>query len=244
MLGGAGKVVSSKENTTIIEGKGDKEAINKRVEQIKIEIKRSDSDFDKEKLQERLAKLSGGVAVIKVGAATETEQKYKQAKTEDALAATRAAVQEGVVPGGGIALAIASGALFTKEEKEKELSTYERFVDRLVKKACEEPLRQIIKNAGGSDTIIYKIAEEAKKDGKEEKKDGFAKGYDAVSGKIVNMFEAGIIDPTKVVRAALENAASMVSTLLTTGAAVTDLPEKEEKAPMPPAGGGMGMPQY
>lgn len=241
MLGGAGKIVSSKENTTIIEGKGEKEAIKKRIEQIKVEIKRSDSDFDKEKLQERLAKLSGGVAVIKVGAATETEQKYKQAKTEDALAATRAAVQEGVVPGGGIALVIAS-EVFTGEE-ERELSTYKKFADHLVKRACEEPFRQIVKNASGSDTVIYRIAEAIKK--KKKEKGGtsgmtdWAMGYDASSGKIVNMFEAGIVDPTKVVRAALENAASMVSTLLTTGAAVTDIPEKEEKTPaMPP--GGMG----
>jgi len=241
MLGASGKVVSSKENTTIIEGKGDKVDVKKRLEQIKVEIKSSDSDFDKEKLQERLAKLSGGVAVIKVGAATETEQKYKQAKTEDALAATRAAVQEGVVPGGGIALVIAS-EVFTNSG-EKEVSTYKKFTDRLVGKACEEPLRQIVKNAGGSDTVIYQIAEAIKKETlKEEgvaRMTDWAKGYDAVSGKIVNMFEAGIVDPTKVVRTALENAASMVSTLLTTGAAVSDLPEKEEKTPaMPP--GGMG----
>ncbi len=239
MLGSAGKVVSSKENTTIIEGKGDKKAVEKRIEQIKTEIKRSDSDFDKEKLLERLAKLSGGVAVIKVGAATEAEQKYKQAKTEDALAATRAAVQEGVVPGGGIALVIAS-EVFTEEEK--ELPSYKKFADHLVKRACEEPLRQIVKNAGGSDTIIYKIAEAIKKEKKQDSAGmtDWAKGYDASTGKIVNMFEAGIVDPTKVVRSALENAASMVSTLLTTGAAVADLPEKEEKAPpaMPP--GGMG----
>lgn len=238
MLGSAGKVVSSKENTTIIEGKGGKEEINKRVEQIKIEIKRSDSDFDKEKLQERLAKLSGGVAVIKVGAATEAEQKYKQAKTEDALAATRAAVQEGVVPGGGIALVIASG-VFTA--KEKELPSYKKFADRLVKRACEEPLRQIVKNAGASDTVIYQIAETIKKRASQGAAGmtDWAMGYDASSDKIVNMFEAGIVDPTKVVRSALENAASMVSTLLTTGAAVADLPEKEEKAPAMPAGGGM-----
>jgi len=263
MLGSTGKVVSSKENTIIVGGKGDKEAIKKRLEQIKIEIKHSDSDFDKEKLQERLAKLSGGVAVIKVGAATETEQKYKQAKTEDALAATRAAVQEGVVPGGGVALAIAS-EVFTKlrkvsseneakslpEERKKTFSSEMEkrvylFADHLVTKACEEPFRQIVKNAGGSDVVIHQITEVIKKERDKKKESAgmtdWAMGYDATTGKIVNMFEAGIVDPTKVVRSALENAASMVGTLLATGAAVTDLPEKEEKAPAMPPG---GMPQY
>jgi len=224
MLGNARRVIADKENTTIVEGKGNKSEIEARINQIKTELDRSDSDFDKEKLQERLAKLAGGVAVLKVGAVTESEQKYKQAKTEDALAATKAAVAEGIVPGGGVALIRAIKSLDdvkVKGEAKIGLS--------ILKRALEEPLRQIADNAGQDGSVV--VDEVKKKSG--------AYGYDAAKNKYRDLFEAGIIDPTKVVRSALENAASAASMLLTTECVITDLPENKES--MPPMGGG-GMP--
>jgi len=229
MLGRARKVIADKENTTIVEGRGSKLDIENRVNQIKTELAKSDSDFDKEKLQERLAKLAGGVAVIKVGAATETEQKYRQAKIEDALAATKAAVAEGIVPGGGVALIRALKSL-----KELKLRGDERTGLVILRRALEEPLRQIANNAGQDGAVV---ADEIKK-----KSGGY--GYNAAKNKYEDLFESGIIDPTKVVRSALENAASAAAMLLTTECVITDLPEKKD-GPMPPMGGGMpggGMP--
>ena len=229
MLGRARKVIADKENTTIVEGKGRKLDIENRVNQIKTELANSDSDFDKEKLQERLAKLAGGVAVIKVGAATETEQKYRQAKIEDALAATKAAVAEGIVPGGGVALIRALKSL-----KELKLRGDERTGLAILRRALEEPLRQIADNAGQDGAVV---ADEIKK-----KSGGY--GYNAAKNKYEDLFESGIIDPTKVVRSALENAASAAAMLLTTECVITDLPEKKD-SPMPPMDGGMpggGMP--
>ncbi len=225
MLGNARRVIADKENTTIVEGKGNKSEIEARINQIKTELDRSDSDFDKEKLQERLAKLAGGVAVLKVGAVTESEQKYKQAKTEDALAATKAAVAEGIVPGGGVALIRAIKSLDdvnVKGEAKIGLS--------ILKRALEEPLRQIANNAGQDGSVV--VDEVKKKSG--------AYGYDAAKNKYRDLFEAGIIDPTKVVRSALENAASAAAMLLTTECVITDLPENKDTTP-PMGGGGMPM---
>ena len=228
MLGRARKVIADKENTTIVEGRGRKPDIESRINQIKTELAKSDSDFDKEKLQERLAKLAGGVAVIKVGAATEAEQKYRQAKIEDALAATKAAVAEGIVPGGGVALIRALKSL-----KELKLRGDERTGLIILRRALEEPLRQIADNAGQDGAVV---ADEIKK-----KSGGY--GYNAAKNKYEDLFESGIIDPTKVVRSALENAASAAAMLLTTEVVVTDAPEKKE-APVPMPGGmppgGMG----
>jgi len=225
MLGRARKVIADKDNTTVVEGKGNKADIEGRVNQIKMELEKSDSDFDKEKLQERLAKLAGGVAVIKVGAATEAEQKYKQAKIEDALAATRAAVAEGIVPGGGVALVRALKGL-----KEIKVRGDEKTGLVILKRALEEPLRQIATNAGQDGAVVVD----------EVKKKGAGYGYNAAKNKYEDLFEAGIIDPTKVVRSALENASSAAAMLLTTEAVITDLPEKKENsAPPMPAGGGM-----
>jgi chaperonin GroEL len=253
-LGSCRKVVSTKENTTIVEGKGKKEDIDARIKQIKKELEATESEFDKEKLQERLAKLVGGVAVIKVGAATEVEQKAKQRKTENALAATKAAVEEGVVPGGGIALVIAAAFLtdlklepITKEGEDRKkderiLSDLEKkgymVGVQIVERACQAPLRQIIKNAGADEVTLYKILNKIDEKRKEKGKAGiidWALGYNAITGGIVNMFDAGIVDPTKVVRSALENAASAASMLLTTEAAISDVPEENS-----PAGGRKG----
>ena len=225
MLGHARKIISDKENTTIVEGKGNKADIEARVNQIKTELENSDSDFDKEKLKERLAKLAGGVAVIKVGAATEAEQKYKQAKIEDALNATRAATDEGIVPGGGVALIRALNGLdVLKVPGEQKIGV------NILKRALEEPLRQIAANAGQDGVVIV---DEVKKH-----KGGY--GYNAAKNKYEDLFEAGIIDPTKVTRSALENAASAAAMLLTTEAVVTDLPDNKGDMQMPPMGGGMG----
>ncbi len=225
MLGRARKVIADKENTTIVEGRGRKADIEARVNQIKTELAKSDSDFDKEKLQERLAKLAGGVAVIKVGAATEAEQKYRQAKIEDALAATRAAVAEGIVPGGGVALIRALKSL-----KELKLRGDEKTGLVILRRALEEPLRQIANNAGQDGAVV--VDEIKKKSG------GY--GYNAAKNKYEDLFESGIIDPTKVVRSALQNAASAAAMLLTTECVITDLPDKKEgSASMPPMGGGM-----
>jgi chaperonin GroEL len=221
MLGRARKVIADKENTTIVEGKGRKQDIEARINQIRIELEKSDSDFDKEKLQERLAKLAGGVAVIKVGAATEAEQKYKQAKIEDALAATKAAVAEGIVPGGGVALIRALKSL-----DELKLRGEQKIGLAILKRALEEPLRQIATNAGQDGAVVVD----------EVKKNNGGYGYNAAKNKYQDLFEVGIIDPTKVTRSALENAASAAAMLLTTEVVVTEkVDEKEKSSPsMPP----------
>ncbi|MBW9154194.1 chaperonin GroEL [Clostridium estertheticum] len=225
MLGKAESVKISKENTTIVNGKGDKTAIHDRVSQIKKQIEDTTSDFDKEKLQERLAKLAGGVAVIKVGAATETELKEKKLRIEDALAATKAAVEEGIVPGGGTVYinAITEIAKLTSDVSDIQVGI------NIIKRALEEPLRQIVTNAGAeASVVIEKVRESAGEI-----------GYDALHDKLVNMNKAGIVDPTKVVRSALQNAASVAATFLTTEVAVADIPEKN---PAPMGGApGMGM---
>jgi chaperonin GroEL len=224
MLGQARKVISTKENTTFIEGKGKKEEIDARVNQIKKSIEAATSDFDKEKLQERLAKLAGGVAIIKVGAATEVEQKALQHKTEDALSATRAAVEEGIVPGGGVALlrAIKSLENFKAEGDEK-------IGINILRRALEEPIRQIAKNAGMEGSVV---AEKVKNN-----KENF--GYNAYTGVFEDLMQAGIVDPTKVVRSALKNAASAAAMLLTTEVLVVAKPEKDDKKMSMPQ-----MPQY
>lgn len=223
-LGRAHKVIATKENTTIVEGKGDKTAVNDRVAQIKKAIADSDSEFDREKLQERLAKLAGGVALIKVGAATETEMKEIKHRIEDAVGSTKAAVEEGVVPGGGVALLRAVKALDALQ-----LDAEEGVAKNILKRALEEPLRQIAENAGVDGAVV---AEEVKK------RTGNV-GYNALTGVYEDMVKAGVIDPTKVTRSALQNAASIAGMFLTTEAVVTDLPKKDEPA-MPPMGGGMG----
>ncbi len=229
MLGRARKVVATKENTTIIEGRGTKKDIDARTAQIRKQLEQTDSDFDKEKLQERLAKLSGGVAVIKVGAATEVEMKAKKDKIEDALHATKAAVEEGIVAGGGVALIRTLGSLEGVKAGESE-----KIGLQILKRALEEPLRQIAQNAGQDGAVV--AAEVKKGSG------GF--GYNAATDKYEDLIKAGIIDPTKVVRSALQNAVSAAAMLLTTEAVVTDLPEKKDKnAGGMPGGmpGGMGM---
>ncbi|HBG4973057.1 TPA: chaperonin GroEL [Clostridioides difficile] len=225
MLGRASSVKVTKENTTIVDGSGDKKSIEDRVTQIKHQVEQTTSDFDREKLMERLAKLAGGVAVVKVGAATEVELKERKLRIEDALNATRAAVEEGIVAGGGTAFVSvipAIGTLIESLEGEVKLGA------QIVKKALEEPLRQIAINAGLEGAVIVQnvVNSEAET------------GFDALNEKYVNMIEAGIVDPTKVSRSALQNAASIASTFLTTEAAVADLPEKED-AGMPGMGGGM-----
>ncbi|MBZ9577440.1 chaperonin GroEL [Patescibacteria group bacterium] len=223
MLGSARRVVSTKENTTVIEGRGKKEDIEARVGQIKRELEATESEFDKEKLQDRLAKLVGGVAVIKVGAATEVEQKGKQHKTEDALSATRAAVEEGVVPGGGVALLRASSVL-----EEVEVKGEEKTGSNILKRVLEEPIRQIAQNAGVDGAVV---AQKVKEDG-----EGF--GFNAETLKYENLMESGIVDPTKVVRSALQNAASAASMFLTTECVVAE--RKEEKGKEMPQMPGMG----
>ena len=227
MLGRAKSVKVEKENTVIVDGAGDKAAIKARVGQIKSQIEETTSDFDREKLQERLAKLSGGVAVIRVGAATETEMKEAKLRLEDALAATRAAVEEGIIAGGGSAYIHAAKAV---KEMAKELSGDEKTGAEIVLKALEAPLYHIAANAGleGS-VIINKVAES-----------DAGIGFDALTEKYVNMVESGIIDPAKVTRSALQNATSVASTLLTTESVVADIKE-DTPAPAMPAGGGMGM---
>jgi len=213
-LGNARRIVINKENTTIVEGGGNAENIKNRTKQIKKQLENTDSDFDKEKLEERLAKLSGGIAVIKVGAATEVEQKEKQHRVEDAVRATKAALEEGVVPGGGIALLRSAKAL----ENINLDNVDEKVGVDIILRALEEPIRQIAENAGRSGEVIL---EEAKK-----RKDN--EGFDVTKGEFIDMFKAGIVDPTKVTRSALENAASVASMLLTTKAVVTDIPETKE----------------
>lgn len=225
-LGSAGKVTVTKENTTIVEGAGDKDKIAERVEQIKKQISETISDFDREKLQERLAKLSGGVAVIKVGAATETELKERKYRIEDALNATRAAVEEGFVPGGGTALVNVIGEVAALEE-EGDVQTG----INIVKRALEEPVRQIAENAGLEGSVIVEKLKEQKP----------GVGFNAATNEWVDMVEAGIVDPTKVTRSALQNAASVSALLLTTEAVVADKPEPESNDQMPATPGMGGM---
>ncbi len=227
-LGRAKKIVIDKENTTIVEGAGKAKAIEGRVKQIRTQIDETTSDYDREKLQERLAKLVGGVAVIKVGAATESEMKEKKARVEDAMHATKAAVEEGIVPGGGVSLIRCVGAL---DKLGKELKNEDMAIGvRIVKRALEEPIRQIANNAGYEGSVIVNQVKELEKD----------KGFDAQNEKFVNMIEAGIIDPTKVVRSALQNAASIAGLMLTTEAIVNEIPEEEKKGAPAGMGGGMG----
>ena len=229
-LGRAKRLVVDKENTTIVEGAGKKVDIQGRISQLKREIEETTSDYDKEKLQERLAKLAGGVAVINVGAATETEMKEKKARVEDALHATRAAVEEGIVPGGGVAY-IRSLKVLEKLNTELEQDDEKQGVN-IVRRALEQPLRTLCQNAGIEGSLIVEHVKAKEKENKNI-------GFDVDTEKYVDMFEAGIIDPTKVARSALQNAASVASLLLTTEALVTEIPEKK-KAPAPPAGGGYG----
>ncbi|HZH30406.1 MAG TPA: chaperonin GroEL [Pyrinomonadaceae bacterium] len=222
-LGTAKRVIVDKDNTTIVEGAGEARDIQSRVAVIRRQIEESTSDYDKEKLQERLAKLAGGVAVIRVGASTETEMKEKKMRVDDAVNATRAAAQEGIVPGGGIALLRAARALDKLELKDVD----EQTGVRILRRALEEPVRRIAENAGVDGAIVIGKVEESK--GKQ--------GYNAATGKYEDLVAAGIIDPTKVVRTALQNASSVAALLLTTGAAITDAPEPK-KAAAPPMGGG------
>ncbi|MCK5645472.1 MAG: chaperonin GroEL, partial [Anaerolineales bacterium] len=228
-LGRAGKVVANKDDTTVIEGAGDGDKIKGRIEEIKVEIDRSTSDYDSEKLQERLAKLSGGVAVIRVGAATETELKEKKHRVEDALSATRAAVEEGIVPGGGV-------ALINVLESIQDLSLEgedENIGINIVRKSLEGPMRGIAENAGQNGAVI--VQEVRRYQVEKENKN---LGYDVIKGEFVDMIEAGIIDPAKVTKGALENAASIAAMILTTEALITDIPED---SPMP---AGPPMPDY
>jgi chaperonin GroEL len=223
-LGRAKRVTIDKESTTIVEGEGKQSDIQGRVSQIRRQIEETTSDYDREKLQERLAKLAGGVAVINVGAATETEMKEKKARVEDALHATRAAVEEGIVPGGGVAFIRAQKAL----DSIKGLEGDEAVGVQIVRRAIEEPTRQLADNAGQEGALI--VQEVKARKGNE--------GYDVATGEYTDLVKAGIVDPTKVTRTALQNAASISGLLLTTEAVVTELPEKEKTPPMP--GGGMG----
>jgi chaperonin GroEL len=224
-LGSAKRVVVDKDDTTIVDGAGDHDAIKGRINEIRVAIDKTTSDYDREKLQERLAKLAGGVAVINVGAATETEMKEKKARVEDALHATRAAVEEGIVPGGGVALLSAQKAL----DKVKRDDSDEMIGVQIVRRALEEPLRQIAQNAGAEGSIVVEKV-------REKKDKGF--GYNAATDKYEDLVKAGVIDPTKVTRTALQNAASIAGLLLTTEAVVVDQPEEEKMPAMP--GGGMG----
>ena len=224
-LGRAKRIVIDKENTTIIEGEGKNSDIQGRVSQIRRQIEETTSDYDKEKLQERLAKLAGGVAVINVGAATETALKEKKARVEDALHATRAAVEEGIVPGGGVALIRAQKAL-----DKLELTGDELIGANIIRRAVETPLRTLVENAGGEGSVV--VNEVKNRKGNE--------GYNVATGEYTDLVKAGVVDPTKVTRSALQNAASISGLLLTTEAVVTELPEKDKPAAGGPPGGGMG----
>src|SRR5215469_5690730 len=235
-LGQAKRVSITKEETTIVDGNGKADAIKGRIEMIKKQIEETDSDFDREKLQERLAKLSGGVAVIQVGAATETELKEKKHRIEDALSATRAAVQEGMIPGGGASLVHAIKAIDKLIEKAPKTNGHaaswadERVGIEIVKKALEEPLRQIAFNAGFEGSVQVNNVKSKKS----------PEGFDAMTGEIVDMFKAGIVEPFKVTRSALQNAASIGALILTTETLIADKPEPKSAAPAMPGGGGMG----
>ncbi|MBQ5453771.1 MAG: chaperonin GroEL, partial [Bacteroidales bacterium] len=227
MLGTCDKVVINKENTTIVNGNGDKEAIKDRVNQIKAQIEKSTSDYDKEKLHERLAKLAGGVAVIHVGAASEVEMKEKKDRVEDALSATRAAVEEGIVPGGGVSYIRAIEALKDLKGDNEDQNTG----IAIIKRALEEPLRQIVENAGEEGSVVVQNV----KDGKG------SFGYNAFSGVYEDLKKAGVIDPTKVSRVAIENAASVAGTLLTTECVIAEKKEDKPAAPAMPNPGMGGM---
>jgi chaperonin GroEL len=227
-LGKAEKVVSDKDNTTIVGGKGDAVQIKGRIEQIRVEIDKSTSDYDKEKLQERLAKLSGGVAIIRVGAATETELKEKKHRVEDALSATRAAIEEGIVPGGEIVFINAVASL----DKVKMDGDDETIGVAIVRKALEAPIRKLAENAGQDGAVII---ENVRRLAKEQNNKHL--GYNVITEEYTDMLKAGVIDPLKVVRGALENAASIAAMILTTECLITDVPEKDKPAPMPPGGG-------
>jgi len=224
-LGRAKTIVVDKENTTIVEGAGKSSEIQGRVNQIRRQIEETTSDYDREKLQERLAKLAGGVAVINVGAATETEMKEKKARVEDALHATRAAVEEGIVAGGGVALLRCLAAIGAVETANDD----EAIGVGIVKRALESPVRALADNAGVEGSVV--VEEVKKRKGNE--------GYDVATGKYTDLVKAGIVDPKKVTRTALQNAASIAGLLLTTECLITEIPEKEKKAPMPGGHGGM-----
>ena len=225
-LGRARRVVVTKDNTTIVDGAGDTDAIKGRINQIKAEVENTDSDFDREKLQERLAKLSGGVAVVKVGAATETEMKEKKHRVEDALQATRAALEEGIVPGGGVALLQASAGVNADAIEDED----ERTGARIILRSLEEPLRQIAENSGLEGSVVVADVRKAKK--------GF--GLNAATGEIVDLVAAGVIDPAMVTRSALQNAASIAKNILTTEAIVAEIPDKDGSGGGMPDMGGMG----
>jgi chaperonin GroEL len=226
MLGRAKKVMIDKENTTIVNGAGKKADIEGRIAQIKAQIEETTSDYDREKLQERLAKLAGGVAVIRVGGATEVEVKERKDRVDDAMHATRAAVEEGILPGGGVALLRAGASLKVRTQNDDQKTGVE-----IVRKATQAPARQIATNAGEDGSVIV---------GKVLEKDQYSFGFDAQSGEYVNMMSKGIIDPTKVVRTALQDAASVAGLLITTEAMVAELPKKNAPAmPQMPGGGGM-----
>jgi chaperonin GroEL len=224
-LGHARRVVVAKDTTTIIDGAGDADAIKGRINQIKTEIENTDSDFDREKLQERLAKLAGGVAVVKVGAATETEMKEKKHRVEDALQATRAALEEGIVPGGGIALMQAAKAIRLDGFEDED----EKTGANIVLRALEEPLRQIAHNAGLEGSVVVNEVRKAKK----------GQGLNAMTGEIVDLVAAGVIDPAMVTRSALQNAASIAKNILTTEAIVAEIPDKNAGGGMPDMSGMM-----
>jgi chaperonin GroEL len=222
-MGRAKRITVDKDNTTIVEGGGKTSEIKARIEQIRKQIDETTSDYDREKLQERLAKLAGGVAVINVGAATESEMKEKKARVEDALHATRAAVEEGIVPGGGVALVRGLASL-----DGLKLAGDEAIGAEIVRKACESPIRQLVVNAGVEGAVVVEEIRKGKGN----------YGYDVAAGQYVDMVKSGIIDPTKVTRSALQNAASIAGLLLTTECMVAEIPEKKE-APAAPGGGGM-----
>jgi chaperonin GroEL len=224
-LGRAEKVVSDKDNTTVVGGKGEEAEIKARIEQIKVEIDKTTSDYDREKLQERLAKLSGGVAIIRVGAATETELKEKKHRVEDALSATRAAVEEGIVAGGGVALINAMSVLDSVKMSNED----EQIGVKIVRKALEIPMVKIAENAGKDGSVIVENVRQIQKSKKNKNM-----GYDVLSDEFMDMVKGGVIDPAKVTRGALENAASIAAMILTTEALITDVPEKDKPAPMPP----------
>jgi chaperonin GroEL len=228
-MGTAKRVTIDKDNTTIVEGAGKKEDIKKRINEIKQQIDKTTSDYDKEKLQERLAKLSGGVAVLKIGASTEVEMKEKKARVEDALHATRAAVEEGIVPGGGVAYLRCQKKL----EEVKAANEDQKIGVEIIRRSVEEPIRLIVENAGLEGSVVVNKIKEGK--------DDF--GFNAQTEQYENLIKAGVIDPTKVARIALENAASVAGLLLTTEATIVEKPEKEKSSPMP-HGGGMGGDMY
>jgi chaperonin GroEL len=228
-LGKARKVSCDKDNTTIVEGKGQEKEIKGRIEQIKAQIETTTSDYDREKLQERLAKLAGGVAIIRVGAATETELKEKKHRVEDALSATRAAVEEGIVPGGGVALLnaikVLDGVKLPYDDENTGVT--------ILRKALEMPLQMIAENAGQDGAVILQSVRRMQKD-----QNSSTLGYDVITNEYSDMLKAGIIDPAKVTRSAVENAASIAAMILTTEALITDMPEKEKAPAAPP------MPDY